>query len=286
MTTCLSSKQADTIEIELAARSPFPQTSTPNNGALDLPPGPPPHAYEIDDGCNRRQKQQLTYIIDKARATVLAAYKNAKGPGPPPFTKPDFFETFIGARGRYKSQVISLLSQVYLFDNVAGRRPSRLRAKPPEFICVALTTTRDHPDVKNIDPWNTCETRTDNWAFGSKLFRYIFICPRFWDHEVEKPFGQSRVRTCPHLTGPNHNSFVDDHGVRLIGWQKYLIVHELLHMYLPEGGLARRTDPKEVYGLNECVHLPRGRDRISNPNNIEYFVARMFLTLIGQLRPT
>ncbi len=55
-------------------------------------------------------------------------------------------------------------------------------------------------------------------------------------------------------------------------YQKYMLVHEMVHFYLGGKGLGWSTKPEEVYALDEAVGLNGGLS-LRNPQNYQAFVA-------------
>ena len=190
------------------------------------------------------------------------------------------FDALIGPKARLAQTVHDYLKAIKLFSGVKGKEPSVLKDQPPIFICVHENIVERRPDLADIDPWGFCQRRTDAWGFSDRRWRYVFLCERFWDpeHKVEPPKDRPESEACPRF---EDNRYIDDDGDRLARFQKYLIIHELLHMYMPDGGLHGDSDPEEVYSLNECMRLDLEVNRLRNPNNIVYYVASTYLVQRG-----
>ena len=227
--------------------------------------------YNILDCGDREAK--LIEIVDLARKSVLPAIEDLSHPNVDSHT----FEALIGPKPRLAKAILPLLVAVRDFLGVGGREPAWYKDDPPIFMCVQENTQQLHPELENIvDPHKYCQDRTDAWAFSDTRFRYIFLCDRFWDpeHKPEPETPRAEREACPRFEA---NMFMDEDGERLASFQKYLIVHELLHMYMLDGGLRDDSDPKEVYSLNDCMRMNYETNRIRNPNNVVYYVASEFV---------
>ena len=209
--------------------------------------------------------------MDKARDAVHPAIEvlaDLDIPSPP-------FEALLGPRKAMALAVTDLLEKIRDFKGIAGKKPYSWGSKPPEFICVHSDTIDRWKDLEELNPYKFCQEFPDAWAFGSDIFRFVFICERFWGHKDEPP-PRPKSQACPRVID---NKWVDADGERLLSFQKYLIDHELIHQYIHDGGLSKSTDPKEEYGLNECTMLTPGNNRFNNPNNVAFFIASKLLSL-------
>ena len=208
-------------------------------------------------------------MINKARDAVKPAIHDLEDRD----HRSDIFEALIGDKETHYKFSLSILEHIRDYKNCPGKLPATWKNKPPEFVCVHTDThdkLQKYADLKALDPWVFCEEKTTAWAFGHQEYRFIFLCRRFWEHDVEPP-PRRMLDACPGVT--DENEWVDDDAERLVAWQKYLVVHELIHQYISDGGLTRDTNPREVYSLNECTGLDTGGIRERNPNNLEYYVA-------------
>ncbi|KAL8953161.1 MAG: hypothetical protein Q9222_000982 [Ikaeria aurantiellina] len=145
-----------------------------------------------------------------------------------------------------------------------GLRPSRFRASQPEFVCVKQDTINRYPYLSR-DPYKVCESSN---SFGLWLlrFKYVFICERFFTLKIS-PVGPP-TRNCPRVID---NEF-ERKGYLLADYQKYLLIHELVHFYLGQSSLGFNTNPPEMYRLNECVNMD-AKNSLNNPMNYQYFIA-------------
>ena len=224
--------------------------------------------YKIKD-CNIEDTNYLSHVIDRARDTVDEVLPTLDTAPSEQNVALKLFEAFIGVPKGSTPFIKSILQLVSDLRSVGGKKPYSWTDKPPAFVCVTPQTQEHWPDL-DANPIEFCERRPDAWGFGEGHYRFVFLCPRFWNHKVEPPAGRRREDACPRV---RDNQFLDKDGERLLAWQKYLVIHELLHQYIADGGLGEKTNPPEVYGLNECMGIERTKDRSRNPNNIVFWIA-------------
>lgn len=91
---------------------------------------------------------------------------------------------------------------------------------------------------------------------------YIVLCPGFFDlPAIPSGAGNDLASLCPSLDA-TRNVFADDGGPVTAGQRKglggygiWVLLHELLHLYVRDDLRGRHTIPAEVYGGNECIGL-------------------------------
>lgn len=55
-------------------------------------------------------------------------------------------------------------------------------------------------------------------------------------------------------------------------YQKYMLIHEMVHFYLGSNTLGLESKPREEYDLNKCVAFSEALS-LRNPQNYQAFVA-------------
>ena len=96
------------------------------------------------------------------------------------------------------------------------------------------------------------------------LYSVVVFCAAFFRIPVD-PVGQ-----CMEV-GPG-NIWDEENADSLIDYQKYVVAHELIHVYLGTDSLREKKSPEEVYLPNDCMGLSRA-DRLRNPENYIYYIA-------------
>ncbi|KAL8640516.1 MAG: hypothetical protein Q9228_002572 [Teloschistes exilis] len=157
--------------------------------------------------------------------------------------------------------VMDMLKKVKTMKAIRGLKPNRFLASQPEFVCVDENTQGRYPRLPT-DPYQTCRFMA---VFGLWMrgFKYIFICPKFFN----LPIAPS-VRHCPRVID---NEF-ERKGYLLADYQKYILIHEMIHFYLGQSSLGWESKPVERYKLNECVNFD-AKNSLRNPMNYQYYVA-------------
>ncbi|KAL8727315.1 MAG: hypothetical protein Q9181_005755 [Wetmoreana brouardii] len=158
--------------------------------------------------------------------------------------------------------VAHMLKDIQIMKPIRGLKPNRLSASQPEFVCVDRNTFDRYPGIIR-DPDEYCRI---SGAFGVwfRGFKYIFLCPKYFTLNIS-PMGQY----CPRVM----DNMFERTGYLLADFQKYSLIHEMVHFYLGRSSLGWDTNPKEIYKLNECVNLD-AKNSLNNPMNYQYFVAR------------
>ena len=186
-----------------------------------------------------------------------------------------FFKT-----DKSKQAVTSMLQNIANLKPIRVLLPSPLTATPPEFICVAPDTAIRYKS-KPFDPFAECE-KTKALAMTVAHTRYIFLCDSFVRTSATPSSLGPRTGPadqCPKVTD---NAFPRG-AVSLSMYQRYILLHEMVHFYLGSKTLRQTSNPKEVYDWTECVRLNAGLS-LRNPENYQAFIAsKSFQSqLVGQ----
>ncbi|KAL6720386.1 hypothetical protein ACLMJK_002308 [Lecanora helva] len=160
--------------------------------------------------------------------------------------------------------VATVLQKIHSQSPVRGRWPNLIRASPPEFICAKFDTVLRYKHL-NFDPYLACK-RPKVYGFWAKRSRYIVLC----DYFFERPPAPTapRSETCIKVKDNSFQGF----GNLLCLYQKYMLIHEMVHFYLGTKGLGWSTQPVEKYALNDAVDL-NAELSLRNPQNYQAFVA-------------
>ena len=156
----------------------------------------------------------------------------------------------------------------------------------PQFVCVTdynqITWSVEAGGVggKQADAFTACEKSPVNafGVFGSKYLRNtIVLCPAFWSYpDIPQP------STANCLTvDPLFNRFRES-GKRLINYQLWVIMHELVHSYV----YARSGSLSELSSVNDCVSLAAGSSVINAQNYVFYAASKCSITRTGYLSTT
>ncbi|KAL8760666.1 MAG: hypothetical protein Q9184_003164 [Pyrenodesmia sp. 2 TL-2023] len=159
--------------------------------------------------------------------------------------------------------VTKMLKDIQTLRPARGMRPNIFKAQSPEFICVT-PETRSRYRLRN-DPYVFCEQKGQfgMWFRGEK---YVFLCQKFFTIKISPPGPPAKF--CPRVI----DNMFERKGYLLADYQKYLLIHELVHFYLGQKSLGWTTNPNEKYRLNECVDMDP-KNSLKNPMHWQYFVA-------------
>ncbi|KAL8900392.1 MAG: hypothetical protein Q9207_005721, partial [Kuettlingeria erythrocarpa] len=159
--------------------------------------------------------------------------------------------------------VTKMLKDIQTLRPARGMRPNIFKAQYPEFICVT-PETRSRYRLR-LDPHVLCERNGEfgMWLRGEK---YVFLCKKFFTDKIS-PVGPP-TKFCPRVI----DNMFEPKGYLLADYQKYVLIHELVHFYLGRSSLGWTTNPKEKYRLNECVDMDP-KNSLKNPMHWQYFVA-------------
>lgn len=171
--------------------------------------------------------------------------------------------------------VTTMLKNIQSMKPIRNLKPNRFRPSQPEFICVNPDTLGRYPALRT-DPDKVC-TKTGFHAFSLRGYRWVFLCKKFFTLKLA-PVGPPS-KFCPRVID---NAF-ERKGDPLATYQKYLLIHEMVHFYLGHSSLGWDTKPKEMYQLNQCVNMS-AKDSLRSPMHWQYFVASKYgLRLIPYL---
>ncbi|KAI4206008.1 MAG: hypothetical protein LQ348_001130 [Seirophora lacunosa] len=159
--------------------------------------------------------------------------------------------------------VTKMLQDVYSLRPARGMRPNPLRAQLPEFVCVKPDTFWRYNI--GVDPYIKCE-QTGFFSMWLRGFKYVFICEKYFNMTMS-PIGPPAKYCVPVI----ENKF-NGRGDLLGDYQKYILVHELVHFYLGRSSLGWSTNPKENYRMNQCVNMDP-KNSLKNPMHYQYFLA-------------
>ncbi|KAL8712958.1 MAG: hypothetical protein Q9220_002816 [cf. Caloplaca sp. 1 TL-2023] len=209
-----------------------------------------------------RYRYQIQVALDLGKEPLGAAINSAKQG----IASPNGFRAWYKNNGAI-GPVTRMLKNIQLLKPIRGLKPSRFSASQPEFVCVKQDTVDRFPHLTG-DPYAQCE-RSGNFAMVLRGFKYVFLCEKFFTLKIA-PIGPP-TRNCPRVV----NNEFERTGYRLADYQKYVLIHEMVHFYLGQSSLGFDTDPQEMYYLNQCVNLD-AKDSLDNPMNYQYFVASEF----------
>lgn len=162
------------------------------------------------------------------------------------------------------STVASLLKDMQRLKPLFGRWPNPLLPTPPEFVCVKPDTYDRYKHLR-FDPYMACK-QPRMYGFTSRRARYIFLCDVFFERPVAPT--APATETCIRVENNHFQGF----GNLLCLYQKYMLVHEMTHIYLGTKTLGFNSKPVEVYSLNEAVRFNAGLS-LRNPQNYQAFIA-------------
>lgn len=174
--------------------------------------------------------------------------------------------------------VRKILDHMAEMEGLLGLRPDPHVVSSPRFACVdARSGTRYKYLHLGYDPFVQCQSEavqaTTLRSFYAEGTSYIFLCDNFFLLPVKPPVFRDAVlksASCPQVV---HNKFD--------GWQRgfhrnyqiYRLVYQLSRFYLGRNALDSKSDPKEVFDWNDCVHELNALESVLNPTNMELYVA-------------
>ena len=167
-----------------------------------------------------------------------------------------------------KWQVREMLELVMDHEEVRDLDPHPEKPSRPSLTCVEPDSARKFPWA-GPDLWLHCSGLPPFQglaAFSVLHGSYIFICPDFF-----------KMPTSPNPTGSHGcmsvrgNKFSGNMHTAL-AYQTYMLVHELLHIYLGVGSLGLETKPVEKYLPNELVGLG-AYNSYRNPSNYQLYLS-------------
>ena len=203
---------------------------------------------------------QVHHALTLALASLTAAITEARNLG----TRSTHGFTALFKQQSSAPFVASYLHDMQKLKPLAGRWPNPLIPTVPEFVCVQHDTILRYKHL-NFDPYMACK-QPKRYGMVSRRARYIFLCDFFFEQPATPT--APAAETCIRVQNNEFQGF----GNLLCLYQKYMLVHEMMHFYLGTQGLGFRTDPMEVYGLNEAVDFDASLS-LRNPQNYQAFVA-------------
>ena len=181
--------------------------------------------------------------------------------------------------------VISILEKIRDQKAIRGNLPNIFKASGPEFICVKEDTTARYKRL-GVDPQQVCK-QLQNHAFWLRKSRYIFLCDSFFDWRISPasigPGVVRDYRPASSCLQVRDNLFIG-FGNMVCLYQKYMLIHEMVHFYLGRKSLTLGTNPPEQYSLEHCIDLSAGLS-LRNPQNYQAFVASKLLPLLQNTPP-
>ena len=224
---------------ESTFRNDLNKTATPN-----------PFFRYAFKGCTSAQEASLTSTINAARQAVSPAILDASDVG----TNPLPFQAWFGLGGKRQvgKSVWKTLDKVHSF--------ARAPLLTPNFVCAT-------PEMSNY--WWKCQHMVTAFgqlppAFSPPGGRSVVFCPSFW--------GIPTAPTSRFCMGVTPQNTWDGTAAPMARFQKYLIAHELIHVYLGKSSLGISTVPHEVYAPRDCMILAPA-DQLRNPENFQYYIA-------------
>ena len=219
--------------------------------------------YQIEK-C-RHRTQGIASALDRAIAALRPALEDVKLG----IDSTHGFRAFFKYDGA-KQYVEDMLTQISHLDKRVGLLPSPTIPVGPRFACLSEHTRRSFPWLgPYTDPWTICQTSvaTALYILGTA---YIWLCPRFFDQPT-KPQDLTG-RDCPIVV---NNAFRGEER-RFMGYQNYILIHEMVHFYLQSKSLTGTTMPTEAYGFDSLLEL-LPLDALHNPTSYQAYVASTYL---------
>ena len=164
--------------------------------------------------------------------------------------------------GATSTYVRGILRSIASAQPLKGLIPDPSVPSAPRFACVTPSTISQYQFLE-VDPWKICSRPGAGQAFYFGGSSYIFLCPSFWRGDIAP-----QRNTCPVVRG---NQFLGG-GEALSMYMTYLVIHEMVHLYLGKASLGAFTDPPEIYPINACVALDP-LNSVHNPQNYQFYVA-------------
>ena len=182
-------------------------------------------------------------------------------------TSSDAYNTFFKdiAHAPYVRKVFSNITKGVSVPPKPGTQPW-----VPNFICVddqdQVIFSENH---ERVDAFTRCRDIGEAPSYALLTTPYIIICPVFF---TQAALPVQSTASC--LTVDSHrNRFVQD-GKRLIKYQLWHILHELVHYYV----YSTKEDFLDIYGINFCLALP-GRNAVLNAQSYVYYAASKWMSL-------
>ena len=202
---------------------------------------------------------QVEHALDLLKESIAVAKSSARRGQRSPHGFTAFFKN-----DKAIGPVIKMLNDVYTLPPVFGKLPLRFKWSHPVFVCLKSSP----PSERFGDLYTACEDDPAIQSFTVPGYKYVFLCPGYFTYPIS-PIGPPG-RNCPTV---DKNEFRYDRNLeRLVDVQKYMLLHELVHIYLGKATLGGRTVPKEEYDANLCVDFDQ-KLSLRNPMNYQFFVA-------------
>ena len=221
--------------------------------------------YLISD-CDDRTTQVST-ALDLAREAAAAAIPTSRMGTSSGNIYIAFFK-----RNSASQTVTSMLAKIAAQTAIRNRWPNPLKSSGPEFVCVKPDTFDRYKNLK-IDPYWFCQ-QPRRYGLWPRSSRYIFLCDFFFERPVEPPsidpHSSRPASTCLRVDR-QWNAFVGFGNIVCL-YQKYMLIHEMVHFYLGSSTLGLQTRPREEYDLTECVKFSEALS-LRNSQNYQAFVA-------------
>ena len=211
----------------------------------------------------RHRKAGVVSVLDRALAAIVPALEDAKFG----IESTHGFRAFFKYDGA-KQYVREMLRQILTLEPKRQLMPNPNTPTSPRFGCAQENSRAAYPWMDpRTDPWIVCRSSaaTALYFFGTA---YIWFCPRFFNLPT-KPTDLTG-RNCPIV---EDNRFAGNEA-RLILYQTYVVIHELVHFYLQTHSLSGTTNPPEQYGLDGCVSLVPLHS-LHNPTSYQSYIASM-----------
>ena len=198
----------------------------------------------------------LAQLLDQAVFSIAPALQDAVQGNESPMFKAMF------KVGASNSSVIEMLRNIVWGQRVPNLQPDPQVPSAPRFACV-IPSSGDRYKYLNFDPYKACLEKDAGSAFYFLGGSYIFLCPSFWT-----------LRPAPVM--PMCPAVLDNlwpYQVEMVAcYMTYVLIHEMIHLYLGKNSLRTDTSPPETYPANNCVGLS-ARSSLLNPQNFQIYVA-------------
>ena len=258
----------DMISLSILLLCCFPLLSS----AIFIPPQRDPQLsstssprYLISD-CDDRTTQVST-ALDLAREAAAAAIPTSRMGTSSGNIYIAFFK-----RNSASQTVTSMLAKIAAQTAIRNRWPNPLKSSGPEFVCVKPDTFDRYKNLK-IDPYWFCQ-HPQRYGLWPRSSRFIFLCDFFFERPVEppsiEPHSSRPANTCLRVDR-QWNAFIGFGNVVCL-YQKYMLIHEMVHFYQGSNTLGLQTKPREEYDLTECVRFSEALS-LRNPQNYQALVA-------------
>lgn len=156
--------------------------------------------------------------------------------------------------------------------------PPELFGSPiiPQIVCITdykqVTWSRERGGIGGAqdDAYTKCQESPVSalGVFGSKYLKNsIILCPHFWSHAAIP----LRSKSACSVSDPHFNRFRDS-GRRMIDYQLWIIMSELVHAYI----YARSGSLTEIENVNDCISLAGG-SAVNTARNYIFYAAMIRL---------